>query len=76
MHATQINQEDIDRSSTLTAKDLGKWCVTDNGCLFLKDTEEEARELIKVLTAKDLGKWCVTDNGCLFLKDTEEEEAR
>ena len=30
----QLTAEDIERSSTLEASDLGLWCFTINGCIF------------------------------------------
>ena len=46
---TQIDENDIERSSTLTKRDLGKWAVVDNGCYFIKSTKQEVEELAKIL---------------------------
>lgn len=43
MKVFQLTQEDIDRSSTLDDKDLGKWCYIIRGCIEgFHDTREEA----------------------------------
>jgi hypothetical protein len=48
---TEITLQDIEYSSTLTRKDLGKFAVIDNGCWYIKDTEEEAKTLLKLLNS-------------------------
>jgi hypothetical protein len=43
MDIFQLTQADIDRSSTLDADDVGKWCFLVRGCLFgFFPTREEA----------------------------------
>ena len=43
------DSETIARSSTLTKRDLGKHIVVCDGCLYLRDTEAEAQELVKAI---------------------------
>lgn len=43
----QVSAEDIERSSTLEAEDLGKWCFTMNGCVMgFFDTRDEAEDAL------------------------------
>lgn len=44
----QIDKEDVDRSSTLTKRDIGKWAFVLNGCIQItncKSRDEVERKL-------------------------------
>ena len=46
---TVITQYDVERSSTLTKRDIGKDAVIDNGCFYIRDSHEQACELARLL---------------------------
>lgn len=44
-----VDADDVERSSTLTKRDIGKHVVVANGCMYLRDTEKAAHELVKAI---------------------------
>lgn len=45
----QISKNDVERSSTLTKRDIGKWAYTMNGCVSVVGTKEQAEQVIDSL---------------------------
>lgn len=48
----QVSQEDVERSSTLSRRDIGKWAFVLNGCIQVtrcKSREEVVRKLEIIL---------------------------
>jgi len=49
---TQVSAQDVERSSTMTKRCIGKWCVISCGCfLGFKKTREEAEEMERVMNS-------------------------
>ena len=46
---TKIDANDVERFSTLNVNDIGKYAAVTNGCFFIKDSYEDAMELLRVL---------------------------
>lgn len=47
--AVIIDEQDVEYSSTLTKRDIGKSAVMSNGCFHFRETHKEAEELAKFL---------------------------
>jgi len=47
----QISEDDIERSSTLDAVDIGAWCVMLNGTFQFVESEFEGNKLVTLLNS-------------------------
>lgn len=46
----EIDADFIERYSTLTKRDIGKWGFFMSGCLYMNDNEESARERYRAVS--------------------------